>query len=101
MIRRSASRALGAFQDAEDDVNPMENIANMSDVMLVLAVGIMLALVMHWNVNISGAVELEDAEVTSEEIQQSDSSAGDDEEQYEEVGTVYRDRETGEMYVVG
>ena len=100
MICRSTSRAFNAFQDSEDDVNPMENIANVSDVMLVLAVGIMLALVMHWNVNISDSIELEDATVTEEEIEQSSSATGDEDEQYEEVGTVYRDKETGEMYVV-
>ena len=31
-----------------EDVNPMNYLSNLSDVMLILAVGIMLALVVHW-----------------------------------------------------
>ena len=38
---------------AEEDVNPMNYLSNLSDAMLVLAVGIMLALIVHWNVDIS------------------------------------------------
>ena len=36
-----------------EDVNPMNYISNLSDAMLILAVGIMLALIVHWNVDIS------------------------------------------------
>ena len=36
-----------------EGVNPMESIANLADVMLVLAVGIMLALIIAWKVDIS------------------------------------------------
>ena len=36
-----------------EDVNPMNYLSNLSDVMLILAVGIMLALVVHWNVDIT------------------------------------------------
>ena len=38
---------------AEEEVNPMNYLSNLSDAMLVLAVGIMLALIVHWNVDIS------------------------------------------------
>lgn len=34
------------------EVNPMEGVANLADVMLVLAVGMMLAPVVAWNVDI-------------------------------------------------
>lgn len=38
-----------------EDVNPMNYLSNLSDVMLILAVGIMLALVVHWNVDITAS----------------------------------------------
>ena len=38
---------------SEEEVNPMNYLSNLSDAMLVLAVGIMLALIVHWNVDIS------------------------------------------------
>ena len=37
----------------EAEVNPMDGVANLADAMLVLAVGIMLALILNWNVDIS------------------------------------------------
>lgn len=37
------------------EVNPMEGVANLADVMLVLAVGMMLALVVAWNVDIASS----------------------------------------------
>ena len=36
-----------------ESVDPMQYLSNLSDAMLVLAVGMMLALIVHWNVDIS------------------------------------------------
>ena len=38
---------------SEESVDPMNYVSNLSDAMLVLAVGMMLALIVHWNVDIS------------------------------------------------
>ena len=38
-----------------EDVNPMNYLSNLSDVMLILAVEPMLALVVHWNVDITAS----------------------------------------------
>lgn len=50
---RRNRRFSGAFLD-EEDVNPMDYVSNLSDAMLVLAVGMMLALVVAWNVDLVG-----------------------------------------------
>ena len=51
MLKRKLRR-----EEAEsEDVNPMEGVANLADVMLVLAVGMMLALVVAWNVDIASS----------------------------------------------
>jgi len=101
MIRRTASLSGRKWGMSEEGVNPLESVANMSDIMLVLAVALMLALVMHWGVDMSAAAKVDptDAEktedVTEEEIV--DSTSG---KAYKEIGKVYLDPDTGETYYI-
>jgi len=81
--------------------DPMAGVANLSDVMLVFACGLMLAIIMFWKVDLSKVVDsfYEDDlnEVDNpEEILQSDESSND----YEQKGVVIQDTETGKMFVV-
>lgn len=113
-------RARGNRFDSED-VNPMNYISNLSDAMLILAVGIMLALIVHWNVDISttggtmsesgttyaadGSVLVDRsnaAAMTQEELDkmQQDVSTGQDSEGMEKAGELYYDAETGTYYIV-
>lgn len=93
------SRLLGGAYGVEED--PMASMGNLMDVMLVFACGLMIALIARYNVDFSpvdpqeGTVEkLEsDLEAIEQGTMDSDSS-------FTEVGTVYRDVETGELYVV-
>jgi hypothetical protein len=104
MIRRQAAFSVsrhGGF-DTEGDANPLETVANLSDVMLVLAVALMLALIVHWRVDVSAGSDLSDQtlepiETEMTEGRSQDTLSGDG---YEEVGTVYRDSATGEMYLL-
>ena len=41
----------------DEGVNPMDGVSNMSDAMLVLAVGIMLALVINWKIVVKDIYE--------------------------------------------
>ena len=95
-----SSHHLGASRlDPQGD--PMSSMGNLMDVMLVFACGIMIALIAHYNVQLSpdnpdvGNAQRVDAEVSDavESIEDSDST-------YSEVGMLYRDEETGELYVV-
>lgn len=96
-LRRS--RLLDHGSGLDDD--PMSSMGNLMDVMLVFACGLMIALIAHYNVEFSpsdpdvGDVEKLEAELTEAQqgIANSDSS-------YAEVGAVYRDVETGELYMV-
>lgn len=93
-------------------VNPMEGIANLSDVMLVLAVGIMLALVMHWNVDIGamahqGAPQTSDVDTEnalmfeSDDIEKLESEAEEvDGSGLAKLGTVYYNEATGKYYII-
>ena len=85
---------------SDESVDPMNYVSNLSDAMLVLAVGMMLALIVHWNVDIStggrssenvgetvaaegqggqSAIDRDDAlSFTPEELEQMDSDRGRD-----------------------
>ena len=100
-----------------EDVNPMNYLSNLSDVMLILAVGIMLALVVHWNVDITASggqaqgntgengsvlVDKDHAvTMTDEELarlqEQSGVTGG---ESLEKRGEVYYNAETDTYYIV-
>ena len=89
----------------DSDQNPMDGLANLADLMLVLACGLMLSLVMHWNVDLAGSGELVGMEQGAQ-VQELDglteSSSGDlkDQSGYEEMGKVYKDPKTGKLYMV-
>lgn len=73
MIKRNASRGLNRQQYIEEDVDPMAQTSNITDAMLVLAVGIMLALVINWGVELNTLVdvdELEANDLKEEEVQE-------------------------------
>lgn len=92
----------------EKDVDPMDYLSNLSDVMLVLAVGMMLALVVAWNVDLVGIGDSFTEAGIEGEVQlerQVQGISGTEELQPEdygltECGTVYEDGE-GNLYVIG
>ncbi|OLA50511.1 MAG: hypothetical protein BHW42_03920 [Oscillibacter sp. CAG:241_62_21] len=113
-------KKLGRTRDrfGGEDVNPMNYLSNLSDVMLILAVGIMLALVVHWNVDITAsggqaqgntgengsvlvdkdhAVAMTDEELARLQEQSGVTGGG---ESLEKRGEVYYDAETGTYYIV-
>jgi hypothetical protein len=104
MKRRFNSERFGGNDFEQDSANPLEGVANLVDVMLVIAVGLMLALVVNWNVDI--AAKQEEASLRGEEIAEADGLSGegvplDNETQYETLNVVvYRDPATGKLYMV-
>ena len=84
------------------DVDPMANIANLVDVMLVLACGLMLALVSYWQIELPNVSEIVNEQELKEvqeveEINESVEAAGST---YSELGTVYEDSSTGKKYMI-
>lgn len=83
------------------DINPMENLANLVDVMLVLSCGLMIAIILHWNVDLSRIMDV----VTQEdlvEVKDLQDAARDGSlmEDLDSKGFVYEDPETGKMYII-
>ncbi|MDD4378175.1 MAG: DUF2149 domain-containing protein [Eubacteriales bacterium] len=85
----------------KETINPMENVANLVDVMLVFACALMIAIVTYWKVDLSNVLDVVDKEqlVEVEDLQESikDKSQSD---QYESKGQVFEDPDTGKMYII-
>ncbi|MDR0852615.1 MAG: DUF2149 domain-containing protein [Clostridiales Family XIII bacterium] len=92
------------FFEEVEDANPLEGAINIVDAMLVFACGLMLSLIIFWNVDIQNAelVPIEQgAEVTSvNDMTDEVKETVDEDAEYEKMGTVYVDPETGKMYLV-
>ena len=85
------------------DENPLEMMANLMDVMLVFACGLMLALIVNWNVDLGGQEVdyVSEQGITETQLNENKTESEIDENQdYKKMGTVYQDPETGRMYMV-
>jgi hypothetical protein len=103
-MQRNRLRQKNKFFEEAEEINPMEGAVNIVDAMLVFACGLMLSLVIFWNVDLRnedmkpvsvGA----DASQLSEELQNNMDEENPTGTQYEEVGKVYRDPATGKLYL--
>jgi len=88
-----------------EDVNPMDGVANLADVMLVFACGLMLALITYWNVDVAGiqgkaSQVTQGQEVTDEAGLSQQDGAPADGTDLQQYGMVYRDSATGKLYLV-
>lgn len=104
-MKLSNSRTKGKLRRVQkpEEFNPMEGVGNMADAMLVFACGLILALIISWNVNLDEFGTITNSSQTKYEINGMDSAQSqqiDADNQLEEMGTVYRDLQTGKYYVV-
>lgn len=85
----------------QEEADPRVGLVNLADVMLVFACGLMLALVVKWNIDLpdmkefdsSTMEEIDDVEETQDIVDSATSS-------YMELGTVYQDPNTGKLYMM-
>ena len=100
MLRNSGLRSRGArFCAAE--VNPMDGVANLADIMLVFACGLMVAILLRWNLDLSKVSDIIDQDELVEvgDFQEAiDSGALSD--TLNAKGAAYEDPETGKVYIV-
>ena len=104
MKKRKRKGLLGKDGPGED-VNPLDGVANLADVMLVFACGLMLALITYWNVDVAATIE-QPPEQTKQELTETVTDLDDEEgevvdsDALQEYGTVYIDKETGALYII-
>ncbi len=106
MLRRNGSDRLGTGNQftRREEVDPMATVANLVDAMLVLAVGIMLALIVSWNLNIAENGQVRDkaskddavTDFSEEDIENTETP----DDKLEKQGTVYYDPETDKYYII-
>lgn len=86
-----------------EEFSPMEGVGNMADAMLVFACGILLALILSWNVNVSETGEITSSPSSMYEVngvENAKTEEIDASKNLEEMGTVYKDPETGKYYLI-
>ena len=100
MIRGSGLRGSNLREDA--DVQPMQYVANLTDVMLVLACGLMAAVINFWQVDltrIQTAIEQDKLDkIDAADVIESSgnvSTGG-----LTNKGVVYEDPKTGDLYII-
>ncbi|AGK99883.1 DUF2149 domain-containing protein [Desulfoscipio gibsoniae] len=88
----------------DEEVNPLEGAINIVDAMLVFACGLMLALAIHWDVDLGlgQRVNLEQGQEVTDapEIRDDLIETQGEGRLYEELGTVYKDPETGQLFML-
>ena len=91
------------MKELSEDFSPMEGVGNMADAMLVFACGLLLALIISWNVNVSETGEIKKQPQTKYEVEGSGDTIEESEDvtkDLEDMGRVYQDPKTGKYYVV-
>ncbi|MCD8099432.1 MAG: DUF2149 domain-containing protein [Oscillospiraceae bacterium] len=100
MIRGHKSISSRRYEEEADNSGGMENVANLVDAMLVLACGLMIALITRYNVNLQILDVQTMTEVQDLEIMENDANSESSGSAYNELGVVYQDPETGTMYLI-
>ncbi len=100
MLRNRGLRSQGGYFGAAED-NPLDGLANLVDVILVFACGLMIAIITFWNVDLSKVRDIIDqSELRELENPERAIEDGDLSDTLENRGSVYEDPETGKMYVI-
>ena len=87
--------------EPEEDVDPMSSVANIADAMLVFACGLMVALVVAWNVDLGKFTQVEmDQTQEVDDVERMTEMLYGEGNAFVERGTVYQDPQTGKYYLV-
>ncbi len=100
MARSFRDSRFRSHNEVGEDVNPAAYIVNLADCMLVLACGFMVALMAFWNIDISSAEKVEEADLEEVQPEDAESEIQNGGSSYEQAGTAYRDPKTGKVYIV-
>ena len=104
-LRKSRTRGNLRVVRKPEEFNPMEGVGNMADAMLVFACGLLLALILSWNVNLDEFGSITNSPDSAKKYEIDDFNSGstqqmDADNQLQEMGKVYLDPTTGKYYVI-
>lgn len=84
-----------------EEVDPMSSLSNIGDVMLVFACGLMVALVVAWNVDLAEFQKVDATqELDSDAVKEMTEQLYGEGNGFVERGKVYQDPQTGQFYLV-
>ena len=81
----------------EEDVDPNSHITNIADCMLVLVLGLLVALVARFGMDLT---QSDENQIIGIEVNMDADGDGEIDGGYEQAGTVYHDPATGQYYLV-
>ena len=93
----------GSFREHKkpEEVDPMSSMSNIGDVMLVFACGLMVALVVAWNVDLAEFTQIEPTqELQDGDVEKITEQLYGEGNSFVEKGKVYQDPQTGKFYLV-
>ncbi len=101
MLRNSGRLSKNNRFRNSSSVDPMESLANLVDIMLVFACGLMIALITLWDLDLSQVMDVIEEESLVEVDQLEEAiQDGTISEDLSSQGFVYQDEETGKMYII-
>ncbi len=88
------------FFEAER-TNPLHGLANLVDVMLVFACGLMISIILLWDLDLLKITDVvsKDELVEVEDLKEAEEQA-ELKENLDSKGIVYEDEKTGKMYII-
>lgn len=101
MIRNSGIRNKNRFSNKAADMSPMDGVGNLADIMLVFSCGLMIALILHWGIDLNSVVDIisQDEMVEVHDVEKIIEGA-EVSNDYKSKGMVYEDVKTGKLYVI-
>ena len=97
MIKRRHGASLSRNFAVEEDVNPNSYIVNLSDCMLVLMLGLIVALISYYNIDLTQSAN---EELIGVQVNLDENQDGIVDENFEMRGSVYYDTSSGDYYFV-
>ena len=99
MLRRRYGVSLEREEPADEDVNPNEYMVNIADCMLALLLGMIVALISYYNVDLTQSPTSSD-EIVGIKVNMDENQDGVIDDGYERRGEVYYDESSGEYYFI-
>lgn len=101
MIRNTGLRSRNRFRRKTTNMSPMDGMGNLADIMLVFACGLMIAIILHWGVDLNKVVDVisQDELVEVHDVEKIIEGA-EVSNAYESKGMVYKDVKTGKLYII-
>lgn len=103
MARASYFGGAGTFRARKppEEVDPMSSLSNVGDIMLVFACGLMVALVVAWQVDLGKVTQVEmSEELDKNSVEEITEQLYGEGNAFVDKGRVYQDPTTGQYYLV-